>query len=82
MLAPIQNESKPWMAKDNHQASQNIDRTQEAGDDPTKSVEWYQPTVKSLSESTVELFENYVGIRGEEAIKRHIYRIRDMAWKV
>ncbi|KAK7911812.1 hypothetical protein PG985_014293 [Apiospora marii] len=82
MLAPIQNESKPWMAKETHQASQVIDRPRDAGDDPTKSVEWYQPTVKSLSDSTVELFESYVAIRGEEAIKSHIYRIRDMAWKV
>lgn len=79
MLAPIRDMSKPWMAKDNHQA---IEPAQEARDDPTKSVEWYQPTVKSLSESTVELFESYVGIRDEEAIKSHIYRIRDMAWKV
>lgn len=70
------------MAKYNLQASQVIDRAQETGDDRTKYVEWYQPTVKSLPESTVELFENYVGIGGEEAIKSHIYKIRDLAWKV
>ncbi|KAK8112943.1 hypothetical protein PG984_013469 [Apiospora sp. TS-2023a] len=82
MLTFTRNESKPRMGKGNHQASQAINATQEVRDGPNKSVEWYQPTVKSLPESTVRLFDNYVGIKGEEAIKRHIYKIRDMAWKV
>ncbi|KAK8063668.1 hypothetical protein PG996_008320 [Apiospora saccharicola] len=82
MLAPTQNDPNPWMAKESHQASKTIDRAQRDREEPTKSVKWYQPTVKSLSETTVELFENYAGITGEEAIKSHIYRIRDMAWKV
>ncbi|KAK7963992.1 Methyltransferase [Apiospora saccharicola] len=82
MLAPAQNDSKPWMTKDNNQDRQATDRAQKADDDPTKFVEWYQPTVKSLSESTVGFFENYVGIRGEEAIRSRTYRVRDMAWKV
>lgn len=47
-----------------------------------KSVEWYQPTVKSLPPGTVDFFQKYVGIEGEEAIKAHIYRVRDMAWKM
>ncbi|KAK8078904.1 hypothetical protein PG994_002711 [Apiospora phragmitis] len=82
MLAPLQNESKPWMAKENHLAGQTRDLAQEARDNPTKYVEWYQPTVKTLPKSTVEFFENYIGIKGEEAIKEHIYKIRDMAWTV
>lgn len=53
-----------------------------AKEDSTKAVEWYQPTVKSLPESTISFFENYVGIKGEEAIKDHIYRVRDMAWRM
>ncbi|KAK7914020.1 hypothetical protein PG985_011723 [Apiospora marii] len=85
MLAPPQNESKPWMAKDSQgRPADKLDRAQaaQAKDDPTKAVEWFQPTVKSLPPSTVEFFENYIGIKGEEAIKEHIYMIRDMAWRV
>ncbi|KAK8062602.1 hypothetical protein PG997_014699 [Apiospora hydei] len=79
MLAPLQEESKPWMAKGENETR---DRVREAKDDPSKAVEWYQPTVKSLPAGTVEFFEIYIGIKGEDAIKEHIYTIRDMAWKV
>ncbi|KAK6836469.1 hypothetical protein PG987_006964 [Apiospora arundinis] len=82
MLASAEIQSKPWMATDKTRASQNGDRFDEANNDSTKTVEWYQPTVKSLPDSTVEFFENYVGINGEERIKEHIYRVRDTAWKV
>ncbi|KAK7959768.1 Methyltransferase [Apiospora aurea] len=79
MLASLQEESKPWMARGNNRTR---DRVREAMDDTSKVVEWYQPTVKSLPASTVEFFENYVGVKGEDVIKEHIYTIRDMAWKV
>ncbi|KAK8859631.1 hypothetical protein PGQ11_010365 [Apiospora arundinis] len=82
MLASAEIESKPWMATDKTRASQNGDGFDEANNNSTKTVEWYQPTVKSLLDSTVEFFENYVGIKGDEKIKEHIYRVRDMAWKV
>lgn len=82
MLASAEIESKPWMAMDKTRASQNGDRFDDANDGSTKAVEWYQPTVKSLPDSTVEFFENYVGIKGDEKIKEHIYRVRDTAWKV
>ncbi|KAK8029765.1 Methyltransferase [Apiospora rasikravindrae] len=79
MLVPLQDESKPWMAKGETQTG---DHDRQAKDDPSKAVEWYQPTVKSLPLSTVEFFENYIGVKGENAIKQHIYMIRDMAWEV
>ncbi|KAH9986438.1 hypothetical protein F4779DRAFT_611818 [Xylariaceae sp. FL0662B] len=55
---------------------------QKPGDDTKKDVEWYQPAIKSLSPSTIEFFQKYVGINDEQAIKEHIYRIRDKAWKI
>lgn len=50
--------------------------------DLTKNVEWYQPVIKSMPQSTIEFFEKYVNIKGEQAIKKHIYHVRDKAWKV
>lgn len=48
----------------------------------TKAVEWYQPGIRSLSPGIAEFFKLYVGLEDENAIKAHIYRVRDEAWKV
>ncbi|KAM3068852.1 hypothetical protein ACMFMG_011014 [Clarireedia jacksonii] len=54
----------------------------EHAEDESKKVEWYQPEMKALPSSTMEVFKNYVGLQTEEEVKAHIYRIRDKAWKV
>ncbi|KAK5996777.1 Asnovolin E/Chermesin D methyltransferase nvfJ [Cladobotryum mycophilum] len=79
MPAPIQVQSlsSPWSVP----KTDNV-VSHELNDDSIKSVEWYQPVIKSLPQSTVRFFEEYVGIKGEEAIKEHIYRTRDKAWQV
>lgn len=55
---------------------------EEASLQPNKAVEWYQPTLKALPSSTVELFMKYVGLKSEDEVRAHIYVIRDKAWTV
>jgi len=47
-----------------------------------REVEWYQPTLKALPASTVDVFTRYVGLESEEEIKAQIYAVRDKAWNV
>lgn len=82
MLSSLQNGLQPWLKKDRPGKTNVREQARQTPSDPSKLVEWYQPTVKSLPADTVELFENYVGIKGQDAIKKHIYQIRDVAWKV
>lgn len=80
MLSPVQHQSTPWLSeKDGHQEAEEAPKTEI---ESAKSVQWYQPLIKSLPVSTVEFFGQYSGIMGEEAVKRHIYEVRDRAWKV
>lgn len=65
--------------KDSHREVEEAPKTEV---EPVKSVQWYQPLIKSLPASTVEFFGEYSGIVGEEAVKTHIYEVRDRAWRV
>ena len=47
----------------------------------SKNVEWYQPTLKKLSDTAVQVFRVYSGIP-EDQIIDHIYRVRDKAWNM
>jgi hypothetical protein len=47
----------------------------------SKMVEWYQPTLKALPASTVEVFTEYVGL-SEAEVNAHIHTVRDKAWDV
>jgi hypothetical protein len=50
--------------------------------EPTsRDVEWYQPAMKTLPSSTVEVFVKYSGLADEE-VRQHIYTVRDKAWEV
>ena len=48
----------------------------------SKAVEWYQPILKTLPASTIEVFTKYVGLSSEEEVKAHIHMVRDKAWDV
>lgn len=81
MLASVNGDLTPWRptsSTDDGRAATNGGPVAQ----PSKEVEWYQPEVKSLPPSTLAFFEDYVGIRGEAAIKQHIYNVRDIAWQV
>ncbi|PQE32764.1 methyltransferase domain-containing protein [Rutstroemia sp. NJR-2017a WRK4] len=54
----------------------------EHAESESKKVDWYQPEIKALPSSTMEVFKNYAGFQTEEEMKTHIYRVRDKAWKV
>ncbi|KAI5919322.1 hypothetical protein F4810DRAFT_505617 [Camillea tinctor] len=74
-----QDQLNPWLTQ-----TSNVAHNQTPKDTPVpdKNVEWYQPEIESLPTATVEFFEKYVGIKGEKAIKAHIYHIRDKAWNI
>ncbi|ORY70427.1 uncharacterized protein BCR38DRAFT_106276 [Pseudomassariella vexata] len=80
MLAPVQNQSAPWIATEPDGKEEAINK--DAKDGATRHVQWYQPAIKFLPRSTVDFFENYVGVKGKDAITTHIYNVRDMAWQV
>lgn len=68
-----QTTATPWLAT----------RTEEKDiEDASKLVEWYQPALKALPASTLEVFTKYVGLKSEEEVKEHIYKLRDKAWNV
>ncbi|KAJ5607160.1 hypothetical protein N7537_003779 [Penicillium hordei] len=46
------------------------------------TVEWYRPTLDQLPAPTVELFLQYTGLKSENEVKDHIYKIRDKAWQI
>lgn len=48
----------------------------------TREVEWYQPVMKKLPSSTIEVFVNYAGLADEKETIEHIYAVRDKAWDV
>ncbi|KAK9770543.1 hypothetical protein SCAR479_12814 [Seiridium cardinale] len=48
---------------------------------PSRSVEWYQPTFKNLSDTARQVFVEYSGIP-EDQIAAHVYRVRDKAWDI
>lgn len=83
MLAPLQPQanSSEAMATKTINMDEKFD-TENSQDFSNSNVEWYQPMIKTLPPSTVSFFEDYVGIKREEAIKRHIYNVRNIAWKV
>ncbi len=64
----------PWMRSQDEKET----RTEKA----SKTVEWYQPTLKTLPKVTVEVFMKYVGLSSEEEVKEHIYSVREKAWDV
>jgi hypothetical protein len=74
---PIQDAFMGKVAK-----TENFSRAINEKASPTTAVEWYQPYLKTLPSSTLEVFKNYVGLFSEEEVKEHIYRVRDKAWQV
>ncbi|CAI7569224.1 unnamed protein product [Penicillium viridicatum] len=45
-------------------------------------VEWYRRTLEQLPAPTVELLLQYTGLKSEDEVKDHIYKIRDKAWQM
>ncbi|KGO56672.1 hypothetical protein PEX2_076250 [Penicillium expansum] len=46
------------------------------------TVAWYRSTLEQLPASTLKLFLQYTGLKSEDEVKDHIYKIRDKAWQV
>ncbi|KAI1112054.1 hypothetical protein F5Y14DRAFT_463789 [Nemania sp. NC0429] len=81
MTSVLQQQSKPWLTA-RYRGSQDKLNQQRSKSDASKDVQWYQPQIKTLPQSTVDFFEKYVGIKGTEAVASHIYHVRDKAWEV
>ncbi|KAJ5705982.1 hypothetical protein N7536_001671 [Penicillium majusculum] len=46
------------------------------------TIEWYRPTLEQLPAPTVELLLQNTGLKSEDEVKDHIYKIRDKAWQM
>ena len=73
-VSPQSATTAPWVKSRNEKETQPIEAS--------KTVEWYQPTLKALPAVTVEVFLKYVGLSSEEEVKQHIYSVRGKAWDV
>ena len=74
MISPQPAVTAPWTRSQDEKET----RTEKA----SRTVEWYQPKLKTLPVVTVEVFMKYVGLSSEEEVKEHIYSVREKAWDV
>ncbi|EOD48918.1 hypothetical protein UCRNP2_4326 [Neofusicoccum parvum UCRNP2] len=53
-------------------------RGRQGHDEPS----WYQPDLSNLSASTLQFFQEYVGLKSEKEVIQHIKAVRQKAWEI